>query len=121
MKLFEFIVWGRKNLDLIDILMSSVTRLKDAHTYVERWAVLKPLGDRLAPVLDEVFAMSAVLGDVVEGDTEPAPEKVEGAMEAFKEEIIKYETAKGCGYSTAFDLDELLNQCLIQLMWFARK
>lgn len=121
MKLFEFIAWGRKNLDLIDILMSSVTRLKDAHTYVDRWAILKPLGDRLAPVLDEMFAMSAVLGDVFEGDTEPTPEMVAGAMEAFKEEIVAYEVAKGCGYSATFDLDELLNQCLLQLMWFARK
>lgn len=121
MKLLEFISWGRKNLDLIDLLMSAVTRLKDATTYVERWAILKPLGDRLAPVLDDMFAMSAVVGEITEDISEPTPEEIEGAMEAFKEEIVAYETAKGCGYAATFDLDELLNQCLLQLMWFARK
>lgn len=121
MNLFQFIAWGRNHLDLIDVLMNAATRLKDAATYADRWAILKPVGDKLAPVIDEIFAMSAVLGDVVEDAPEPTPEEVEGALEGFKEAIVAYENSKGCGYSASYDMDELINQSLLLLMWFARK
>ena len=108
MTLFQFLRWGREHYDLVEKLMTAVTELPSATSFEERWNILKPLGDSLAPAIDEMFAFSA---------QPSSSETFDVQLDEFKIGFNEYLSKDG--YATS-DY-EWLNDALMLLMWYARK
>lgn len=51
----HFFRWGINHLDLIETIGDAAIRLPAADNFVERWGIVKPVGDAVAPAIDELF------------------------------------------------------------------
>lgn len=54
--------WGIANLDLLSDYGEAASQLVAANSFNQRWQLIRPLGDKTAPALDELFAMPAARG-----------------------------------------------------------
>ena len=71
---FQFFRFGLEHLDLVQQLADAGKDFVAADSFVERWEILKPLGDALAPVADDLAAMLADSPTPRSADEEAAAE-----------------------------------------------
>jgi hypothetical protein len=52
----DFIAWGRKHIGLVIVIGDAASQLPSAANFVERWEIVRPVGDAVAPAIDDFFA-----------------------------------------------------------------
>jgi hypothetical protein len=60
-----WLAWGGRNVGVLLVIGDAATRLPAAKTYVARWEIVKPVGDAVAPAIDDLFLPTALGGDVL--------------------------------------------------------
>ena len=50
----QFFRWGLKNVALVRDIGEAAEKVSLAKTNVERWDIIKPVGDKIAPAVDEL-------------------------------------------------------------------
>lgn len=59
----DYLRFALGHLDLFATIGDAGVALASADSFVERWDIIKPVGDELAPLADELFGASALVDD----------------------------------------------------------
>lgn len=83
----QFLAWGLKHSELVRDIGNAAVQIKAAESAVERWNIVKPVGDKVAPAVDD-FPAFTFSGKVDESRVDALIAKLNDGADAAAKALV---------------------------------